>query len=165
MVMSPKVGFGYDVHRFCEGDHIMLGGEKIPHSQGIDAHSDGDVLLHAICDAILGAAGAGDIGQHFSDQDSRFENIDSRILLQNVMRKAGGEFVVGNVDCTVVLERPRLATHVRAMEANIGELLEIPADHVNVKATTHEGMGFAGRGEGIAAYAVVLLAPRTPADT
>ena len=158
--MSPKVGFGYDVHRFCEGDHIVLGGEKIAHSQGIDAHSDGDVLLHAVCDAILGAAGAGDIGQHFPDQDSRFENIDSRVLLQNVMRKVGEDLVVGNVDCTVVLERPRLAEHVRAMEANIGELLEIPADHVNVKATTHEGMGFAGRGEGIAAYAVVLLTPR-----
>ncbi len=162
--MNPKVGFGYDVHRFCEGDHIMLGGERIAHSQGIDAHSDGDVLLHAICDAILGASGAGDIGQHFSDQDSQYENIDSRILLQNVMRKVDGGFGVGNVDCTVVLERPKLGAHVRAMEANIAELLKIPAGHVNVKATTNEGMGYVGRGEGIAAYAVVLLVPRTPSD-
>ena len=102
--MSPKIGFGYDVHRFCDGEYLMLGGEKIPHSQGIDAHSDGDVLLHAICDAILGAAGIGDIGQHFSDQDSAYENIDSKILLQNVMVKIADDLEVGNIDCTVVLE-------------------------------------------------------------
>ena len=143
----------------------MLGGEKIPHSQGIDAHSDGDVLLHAICDAILGAAGVGDIGQHFSDQDSEYENIDSRILLQNVMRKTENSFKVGNVDCTVALERPKLAGHVRAMETNIAKVLGIPASYVNVKATTNEGMGFIGQAKGIAAYVVVLLVPCTPSGS
>ena len=163
--MSPKIGFGYDVHRFCDGEYLMLGGEKIPHSQGIDAHSDGDVLLHAICDAILGAAGIGDIGQHFSDQDSAYENIDSKILLQNVMSKIADDLEVGNLDCTVVLERPKLAGHIRAMEINIAELLNIPASQVNVKATTSEGMGFIGQGQGIAAHAVVLLTLRTPSDS
>lgn len=163
--MTVRTGFGYDVHRFCKGDHIVLGGEKIPFSQGIDAHSDGDVLLHAICDALLGAAGLGDIGQHFPDSESEYRDIESTLLLQNVMRKIENRYVVENADCTVVLEQPKLAGYIHAMKTNISKLLEIPASHVNIKATTNEGMGFVGRGEGVAAYAAVLLLQPPPSGS
>jgi len=159
-----RAGFGYDTHRFCEGDHIVIGGERIPFSRGIDAHSDGDVLLHAICDAVLGAAGLGDIGQHFPDQDSQYRDIESSRLLQEVMRKIEHRYVVANADCTVVLERPKLAGHIPAMKSNISRHLKIPSSQVNVKATTNEGMGFIGRGEGVAAYAVVLLQQHPSTD-
>ena len=153
-----RVGFGYDTHCFTAGDHIVIGGEKILFSQGIDAHSDGDVLLHAICDALLGAAGLGDIGKHFPDTGPEFKDIESRLLVKKIVGELEKKnYTTGNVDSTVVLERPKLAEHISAMENNISKLLKISIDHVNVKATTHEGMGFIGRGEGIAAFAVATL--------
>lgn len=153
-----RVGFGYDTHRFTAGDHIVIGGEKILFSQGIDAHSDGDVLLHAICDALLGAAGLGDIGKHFPDTGPEFKDIESSLLVKKIVGELEKKnYTTGNVDSTVVLERPKLAEHISAMENNISKLLKISIDHVNVKATTHEGMGFIGRGEGIAAFAVATL--------
>ena len=159
--MTIRVGFGYDCHRFTQGDHLVIGGEKILFHRGIAAHSDGDVLLHAVCDALLGAAGLGDIGKHYPDTDPQFRDIQSTLLLESVARKIGENgYVAGNVDGTVVLEAPKLAAHTRAMQINIGRLLKIPAANVNVKATTHEGMGFIGRGEGVAAYAVVTLLRR-----
>ena len=153
-----RVGFGYDTHRFTAGDHIVIGGEKILFSQGIDAHSDGDVLLHAICDALLGAAGLGDIGKHFPDTGPEFKDIESSLLVKKIVGELEKKnYTTGNVDSTVVLERPKLAEHISAMENNISKLLKISIDHVNVKATTHEGIGFIGRGEGIAAFAVATL--------
>ena len=153
-----RVGFGYDTHRFTAGDHIVIGGEKILFSRGIDAHSDGDVLLHAICDALLGAAGLGDIGKHFPDTGPEFKDIESSLLVKKIVGELEKKnYTTGNVDSTVVLERPKLAEHISAMENNISKLLKISIDHVNVKATTHEGMGFIGRGEGIAAFAVATL--------
>ncbi len=163
--MTVRVGFGYDTHRFCEGDHIVLGGERIRFSHGIDAHSDGDVLLHALCDAVLGAAGLGDIGQHFPDSQSRYRDVESTRLLEDVMQKIEDRYLVGNVDCTVVLERPKLAGYTDAMKANISRILKIPASQVNLKATTSEGMGFIGRGEGVAAFAVALLQQHSPAGS
>lgn len=156
--MSIRIGFGYDTHRFTEGDHIVIGGEKILFSQGIDAHSDGDVLLHAICDALLGAANLGDIGKHFPDTEPEFKDIESTLLLENVVHELEkNNYEVGNVDSTVVLERPKLAEHIHTMQMNISKLLKIPINNVNVKATTNEGMSFIGRGEGVAAFAVVTL--------
>ncbi|MDE0249619.1 MAG: 2-C-methyl-D-erythritol 2,4-cyclodiphosphate synthase [Gammaproteobacteria bacterium] len=164
-MMTVRVGFGYDTHGFCEGDHIVIGGERIRFSHGIDAHSDGDVLLHAICDAVLGAAGLGDIGQHFPDSQSRYRDVESTRLLEDVMQKIEDRYWVGNVDCTVVLERPKLAGYIDAMKSNIGRILKISASQVNLKATTSEGMGFIGRGEGVAAFAVVLLQQHSPAGS
>lgn len=156
--MTVRIGFGYDSHQFTEGDHIVIGGEKISFNKGIDAHSDGDVLLHAICDALLGAAGLGDIGQHFPDTNSEFKDISSSHLLQNVMAKLGKcNFVVGNIDCTVILEKPKIAKHIHDIQNNLCKLLNIPLGSTNIKATTNEGMGFIGRSEGVAAYAVAIL--------
>ena len=156
--MSIRIGFGYDTHRFTEGDHIVIGGEKILFSQGIDAHSDGDVLLHAICDALLGAAALGDIGRHFPDTDPEFKDIKSALLLKNVVQQLEALYYkVGNVDCTVVLERPKLSEHISVMQNNISELLKLSVNDVNIKATTNEGMSFIGRGEGVAAFAVATL--------
>jgi 2-C-methyl-D-erythritol 2,4-cyclodiphosphate synthase len=153
-----RVGHGYDAHRFAAGGRLVLGGVDIPHDKGLAAHSDGDVVLHALCDALIGAAGGGDIGKHFPDDDPRYENIDSRILLRSVIATLGGDgLTVGNADVTIVAEEPRLAAHVAQMRANIAADLGIDAARVNVKATTTEKMGFVGRGEGIAAHAVVLL--------
>ncbi len=153
-----KVGFGYDTHRFTEGDHILIGGEKIIFSQGIDAHSDGDVLLHAICDALLGAAGLGDIGNHFPDSDPAYKDIDSSELLEKVIQELENiKCYVSNVDCTVVLERPKLVEHIPYIKENISKLLKTSGQNVNIKATTNEGMSFIGRGEGVAAFAVALL--------
>lgn len=153
-----RIGFGYDCHRFTQGDHLVIGGEKIPFHQGIEAHSDGDVLLHAVCDALLGAAGLGDIGRHYPNTDPQFRDIKSALLLERVARKIEEEnYITGNVDSTIILEAPKLAEHICAMQINIGKVLKISATNVNVKATTNEGMGFIGRGEGIAAYAVVTL--------
>ncbi|TXS93645.1 2-C-methyl-D-erythritol 2,4-cyclodiphosphate synthase [Parahaliea aestuarii] len=156
-----RIGHGYDVHRFGPGDHVVLGGEHIAFEAGLVAHSDGDVLLHAICDALLGAIGAGDIGRHFPDSDPAFAGADSRGLLRAVMAQvtaAGWQF--GNLDATVIAQAPRLAPHIAAMRANIAADLEAAEAQVNVKATTTEGLGFTGRREGIAAHAVVLLQPR-----
>lgn len=153
-----RIGHGYDAHRFASGERLLLGGVDIPHHKGLAAHSDGDVVLHALCDALIGASGGGDIGKHFPDNDPRYENIDSRILLREVVATLAREgLTVGNADLTIVAEEPRLASHAPQMRANIAADLGIDAARVNVKATTTEKMGFVGRGEGIAAHAVVLL--------
>jgi 2-C-methyl-D-erythritol 2,4-cyclodiphosphate synthase len=153
-----RIGHGYDAHRFAAGERLVLGGVEIPHDKGLAAHSDGDVALHALCDALIGAAGSGDIGKHFPDNDPRYENIDSRILLRRVIETLGGDgFRVGNADVTIIAEEPRLSTYVAQMRSNIAADLGIDASRVNVKATTTEKMGFVGRAEGIAAHAVVLL--------
>ncbi len=153
-----RIGHGYDAHRLAAGERLVLGGVTIPHDKGLAAHSDGDVALHALCDALIGAAGGGDIGKHFPDDDPSYENIDSRILLRRVIATLAEQGLrVGNADLTIVAEEPRLAAHVAQMRANIAADLGIDANRVNVKATTTEKMGFVGRGEGIAAHAVVLL--------
>lgn len=153
-----RVGHGYDVHRFGEGSEVILGGVTIPFERGLQAHSDGDVLVHAVCDALLGAIGLGDIGQHFPDTDPANAGIDSRILLRKVfalVRSAGWR--LANLDTTLVAEAPKMAPHIAAMRDNLAADLEASAGQVNVKATTTERLGFTGRGEGIAAHAVVLL--------
>jgi 2-C-methyl-D-erythritol 2,4-cyclodiphosphate synthase len=153
-----RIGQGFDVHRFGDGDHIVLGGVSIPHSHGLIAHSDGDVLLHALCDALLGAAALGDIGRHFPDTDAEFKNIDSRILLRDVyskVQRSGFELV--NADITVIAERPKISPHVDAMVKCIAEDLGCALTQVNIKATTTESLGFTGRREGIAVQAIVLL--------
>ncbi|OEO26699.1 2-C-methyl-D-erythritol 2,4-cyclodiphosphate synthase [Pseudomonas sp. J237] len=153
-----RIGHGYDVHRFCEGDFVTLGGVQIPHKFGLLAHSDGDVLLHALADALLGAAALGDIGKHFPDTDPTFKGADSRVLLRHVLGliKAKG-WAVGNVDATIVAQAPKMATHIDSMRALIAADLEVEPDQVNVKATTTEKLGFTGREEGIAVHAVALL--------
>lgn len=156
-----RVGHGFDVHAFGPGDHVILGGVRLPHERGLRAHSDGDVVVHALCDALLGAIAAGDIGHHFPDDDERWKGADSRELLRAVMaqvHEAG--YMVANVDLTVVAERPRLAQHIPAMVANLAADLQVAVSQVNLKATTTEGLGAIGRGEGIAAHAVVLLLAR-----
>lgn len=153
-----RVGSGYDVHRFGPGDHVRLGGVSIPHDRGLVAHSDGDVLLHALMDALLGAAALGDIGRHFPPDDARFAGADSRALLREVARLVAAQgFAVANCDLTLIAEAPRIAAHRPAMVDNIAADLGIDAGSVNVKATTAEGLGALGRGEGVAAQAVVLL--------
>ena len=150
-----RVGHGFDVHAFTAGDHLMLGGVRIPHDRAFAAHSDGDVLIHAVCDALLGAAGLGDIGRHFPDTDPAFAGIDSRRLLENVLDKLRADgFAVVNMDATIIAQAPKLAPHIDAMRDNLAALLDAP---VNVKATTTERLGFAGREEGIAVHAVVLI--------
>lgn len=152
------IGQGFDAHRFATGRPLMLGGVLIPYDQGMAAHSDGDVVIHALCDALLGAAGLGDIGRHFPDSDPVYAGIDSRILLRRVMDELKGRGLrVHNVDLTVIAQRPRLAAHMPAMREILGSDLGCDPRRVNVKATTTEQMGFTGRGEGIAALAVVLL--------
>lgn len=156
----PRVGIGYDVHAFGPGDHVMLGGVRIAHSHGIVAHSDGDVALHAACDALLGALALGDIGRHFPPSDERWRGADSRDLLRHCRQLVGERgYVVGNLDLVVVCERPKLAPHVAQMRERIAADLECALDAVSVKATTSERLGFTGREEGIAAQAVVMLVP------
>jgi 2-C-methyl-D-erythritol 2,4-cyclodiphosphate synthase len=156
--MSIRVGIGYDSHRFAAGKPLRLGGVTVPHTHGLVGHSDGDVALHAVADALIGAAGLGDIGRHFPDSDARFKSIDSRILLRHVQATlAERGWKVGNVDATVVAQQPKLAPHLGQMIANLAADLDVTPDHINVKATTTEKLGFAGREEGIAAHAVVLL--------
>lgn len=153
-----RIGQGFDAHRFREGGRVILGGVHIPFEMGLEAHSDGDVLLHAITDALLGAAGAGDLGRHFPDTEAAFAGIDSRLLLRRGVEVAAARGLRPlNVDATVIAQRPRLAAHIPAMVANIAADLGLAPEDVNVKATTTEGMGFTGRGEGIAAMAVVAL--------
>ncbi len=153
-----RIGHGFDAHRFCAGDHVTIGGVRMAHDQAMQAHSDGDVLLHAVCDALLGAAGLGDIGRHFPDTDEAFKDIDSRILLRRVIANLKERGLsVGNLDCTVIAQAPRMAAHIPAMQAALAEDLQVMVDRVNVKATTTEKMGYTGRGEGISAHAVVLL--------
>lgn len=156
--MSMRVGFGYDSHRLVEGRPLMLGGIDVPHHLGSLGHSDADVLLHALCDALLGALALGDIGSHFPDTDPAYKGADSRKLLAAVVKLINDKgWNVGNVDCTVVLERPKLRPHIDGMRTVIAELLGVALDGVSVKATTNEKMGFAGREEGVCAYAVALL--------
>ncbi len=160
---GPRVGQGYDAHKFRAGDYVMLGGVRIPFEHGLAAHSDGDVLLHAICDALLGAAALGDIGRHFPDTRQEYKGIDSRILLRrtaDLVRTAGYRIV--NVDATVICEQPRVSPHVEVMREHVAHDLAIVIGCVNIKGTTTEKMGFTGRGEGIAAAAVALIEYDTP---
>ena len=160
-----RIGQGFDVHAFAEGRELILGGVKIPYEKGMAAHSDGDVLLHALTDALLGAAGLGDIGRHFPDTSPQYENIDSRILLRHAMdliKQAG--YRVGNADLTLIAQKPKMAPYLAAMIQNIAKDLELNTGDVNVKATTTEHLGFTGREEGIAAMAVVLLMDSGSAD-
>ena len=161
MKSTMRIGHGYDVHRFGEGEFITLGGVRIPHSCGLIAHSDGDVLLHALADALLGAAALGDIGKHFPDTDPTFKDADSRVLLRHVLGllQAKG-WQVANVDATIVAQAPKMAPHIEAMRALIAEDLQVALDAVNVKATTTEKLGFTGREEGLAVHAVALLVAR-----
>ena len=153
-----RIGHGYDAHCFCDGDHVVIGGVRIPHDRGMLAHSDGDVLIHAICDALLGALALGDIGRHFPDTDPGLKGIDSTLLLHNVMEQVVARgYRVGNLDTTVIAQAPRLGSHVDTMCERLAGLLQADSGQVNVKATTTEKMGFTGRGEGISAHAVVLL--------
>ena len=154
-----RIGHGYDVHRFKEGDGIILGGVKIPHNRAFEAHSDGDVLIHAVCDALLGALGAGDIGQHFPDTDPAYSNIDSRQLLARVytmVMEAG--YKVGNLDATIIAQSPRLAPYIVPMRERLADELDSNVGCISVKATTTEKLGYIGRGEGIAVHCVVILA-------
>jgi 2-C-methyl-D-erythritol 2,4-cyclodiphosphate synthase len=155
------IGQGIDAHRFAPGRPLVLGGVQVEHDQGLEAHSDGDVAIHALCDALLGAAGLGDIGRHFPDTDPSYAGIDSRVLLRDVVDSLRGRgLAVGNADITIVAQRPRLAAYLPAMSRVLAQDLRCEPERVNVKATTTERMGFTGRGEGIAALAVVLLYPR-----
>lgn len=157
--MQPfRVGFGIDFHQLVHGRELWIGGLKLEHSKGALGHSDADVLLHAICDAMLGAVALGDIGYHFPDTDDAYKNIDSKILLQNsneLIKRAG--YQIGNIDSTVCLELPKIKPHVSQIQKIISNILSVPANAVSIKATTSEKMGFVGREEGIAAYATVLL--------
>ncbi len=153
-----RIGQGYDAHTFKEGDHIVIGGVSIPYEKGMEAHSDGDVALHALCDALFGAAALGDIGKHFPDTDKTFKGVDSRILLRDVVAKLKGlGYGIVNVDVTIIAQAPKMAPHIPMMREYIAADLGIALDCVNVKATTTERMGFEGRGEGISSMAVALV--------
>ena len=153
-----RIGQGFDVHAFAAGRKLMIGGVEIPYSRGLEGHSDADVLLHAICDALLGAAGLGDIGQHFPDTDPKYSEIDSRMLLRDVAKKLEAQKLrVVNIDATILAQEPRMAPHMARMIGNIAGDLGIKPAAINIKATTTEGLGFVGRVEGIAAQAVALL--------
>lgn len=157
-MLNFRIGHGYDVHRLVEERALILGGVEIPYEKGLLGHSDADVLTHAIMDALLGAAGLGDIGRHFPDTDERFRGISSLLLLDHVravLSKAG--YLPGNIDATVIAQRPKLAPYIEDMRQKIAATLQIPAENVNIKATTEEKLGFSGRGEGIAAHAVALI--------
>jgi 2-C-methyl-D-erythritol 2,4-cyclodiphosphate synthase len=156
--MTFRVGFGFDTHQLVEGRELWLGGVRIEHHKGALGHSDADVLLHAICDALLGAAGLGDIGHHFPDTDMRWKGADSKVLLAHVCTLLNeGGWQVGNVDCTLVLERPKIKPHIEAMRDAIAPLIGQGRDAVSIKATTNERLGFVGREEGVCAYAVALI--------
>lgn len=158
--MSLRIGHGFDAHRFAPGRRLVLGGIEIPHPQGLAAHSDGDLIIHALCDALLGAAGLGDIGRHFPDSAEEFAGIDSRILLRRVREQLQAAALRPvNVDITVIAQAPKLRAHIDGMRACLAADLEVPPERLNIKATTTEGMGYIGREEGIAAHAVVLLEP------
>ena len=153
-----RIGQGFDVHAFAAGRKLMIGGVEIPYSRGLEGHSDADVLLHAICDALLGAAGLGDIGQHYPDTDQKYHEIDSRMLLRDVAKKLKAQKLkIVNIDATILAQEPRMAPHMARMIGNIAEDLGIKPAAINIKATTTEGLGFVGRVEGIAAQAVALL--------
>lgn len=156
--MNIRIGTGYDVHAFGDGDHVVIGGVQIAHTHGLVAHSDGDVLIHALCDALLGALALGDIGQHFPPGDPRWAGVDSRELLRAVLAMLHERgWIVGNVDAVVICERPKLLSHIPAMRERLAADLRVAVDAVGVKATTSEKLGFTGRSEGIAAQAVALV--------
>lgn len=158
MSVPFRIGFGFDVHPLREGRKLILGGVEIPYEKGCEGHSDADVLLHALCDALLGAAGLRDIGYYFPNSDERYKNINSMLLLKEVYEKIhGAGYKVGNTDITLVLEAPKLKNHIEQMKENIASVLHIQKADISIKATTNEGMGYVGRGEGVNAYAVVLL--------
>ncbi|MCE7996701.1 MAG: 2-C-methyl-D-erythritol 2,4-cyclodiphosphate synthase [Roseivirga sp.] len=156
--MKIRVGFGYDVHKLEAGEDFWLGGIKVPHTHGAVGHSDADVLIHVICDALLGAANLRDIGYHFSDQDPQFKGIDSKILLQDVVKLiTDNGFSIGNIDATICLQRPKINPHVPAMKTCLAEVMGLEEEDVSIKATTTERLGFVGKEEGVAAYATVLI--------
>ncbi len=156
--MTIRVGFGFDVHEFAVDRPLILGGVNIPHTHGLAGHSDADALLHAVTDALLGAAGMGDIGHHFPDSDAAYKNHDSRIFLRDIHRKIQQQrLAIANIDATIVAQVPKMSPHRRQMERNIAEDLLLSSDRVNVKATTTESLGFIGRKEGVAVWAVTLL--------
>lgn len=153
-----RIGFGYDVHRLVEGRPLIIGGVEIPHTHGLLGHSDADVLIHAICDAILGAAGLRDIGYYFPDNDDNFKNADSKVLLARSLELVEKEgYTVGNIDTTICAERPKLNPHIEAMKQTLAPILKVSVKDVGIKATTNETIGFVGRCEGIVAYAVALI--------
>ncbi len=154
-----RIGHGFDAHRFMTGDHIFLGGVKIAHYFAVEAHSDGDVILHALCDALLGAAGLGDIGDHFPPTDPQYKDMDSRQFVRRVYQLLQTQWRIANVDITLVAQMPRIKAYKAQMKENIAEDLNLASSLVNIKATTTENMGYLGREEGIAAYAVALLLP------
>ena len=156
----PRIGTGFDVHAFGEGDHVVLAGVRIAHEQGLLAHSDGDVAIHALCDAMLGALALGDIGRHFPPSDARWRDADSRSFLRQCLALVGEHgYAIGNADLTLICERPRIGPHVAVMRETLAADLQVDIGFVSVKATTTEQLGFTGRGEGIAAQAAVLLVP------
>lgn len=156
--MSLRIGHGFDVHAFGDGDHLLLGGVRVPHARGVLAHSDGDVVIHALCDAILGALALGDIGRHFPPSDPRWKDADSRMFLRHCTALASERgWRLGNADVTVICERPKVGPHADAMRALLAQDLGVDVEAISVKATTTETLGFTGRGEGIAAHAVCLL--------
>ncbi|GBD07310.1 2-C-methyl-D-erythritol 2,4-cyclodiphosphate synthase [bacterium HR21] len=157
------VGFGYDVHRFAEGGRLVLGGVEIPAARGVSAHSDGDVLFHALCDALLGAAGLGDIGEHFPDTDPRYQGVASRVFVERVvalLEERGYRIV--NVDATIVLQEPKIAPYREQIRQSVARLCRIPPERVSIKATTPERLGFVGRGEGVVAFCVCEVQPSVP---
>ena len=156
--MRIRVGFGYDVHQLAEGKEFWLGGILVPHSHGAVGHSDADVLIHVICDALLGAANLRDIGFHFPDTSAHYKGIDSKILLRDVLKLVRTKgFEVGNIDSTICLQRPKINPHIPDMKQVLAEVMGIPADDISIKATTTEKLGFVGREEGVSAYATVLI--------
>jgi 2-C-methyl-D-erythritol 2,4-cyclodiphosphate synthase len=161
MILPWRTGLGYDVHTLVPGRPLILGGLEIPYPRGLDGHSDADVLSHAVADALLGAAGLGDLGRHFPDSDPQYRGISSLWFLRNIREKISAQgWALGNLDSVLVAQKPRLAEYLGPMAVILGETLEVPVDRINIKATTTEGLGFPGREEGIAAYAVVLLVKR-----
>ena len=156
-----RIGFGYDIHPLKEGRKLILGGVQVPFDRGLEGHSDADVLLHSICDALLGAAGLGDIGEHFPDKDERYKDISSLKLLAEIKELLEQKkLVIENIDSTIIIEQPNLSSFKQKMKANIANTLGLSSSQINIKATTNEGLGAVGRGEGIAAYAVVLVVER-----
>ena len=153
-----RIGFGFDAHRFTEGRKLIIGGVEIPHEMGLSGHSDADVLTHAICDAVLGALGEGDIGTHFPDSDPKWKGVSSLVLLEETLKKlTGANYEIENIDSTVVCEKPRLSPHIGAIKDSLSAVTGTGPENIGVKATTTDGMGFTGRGEGIAAYAVIII--------
>jgi len=159
--MKQRIGIGYDIHRLIEGRKLILGGVEIPHEKGLEGHSDADVLLHAVCDSILGALGKGDIGEHFPNTDEQYKDISSLVLLERVSALVNEEgYTIGNIDCVIQAEEPNLGKHKSQMRQSIARALAVDVSVVNIKATTQERLGAIGKKEGIAAFASVLLAPK-----